>query len=97
LLVHVVDASNPNVLAQIESVDKILHELKLNEIPSVIVLNKADLLEKDEIEALKRQISLDKDSDCVAISAIRPKTLEPLLEKIERFATASDLHFAVNR
>jgi GTP-binding protein HflX len=97
LLVHVVDASNPNVLAQIESVNKILLDLKLNNIPNVIVLNKADLLGKDEIEALKRQISLDKDSDCVAISAIRPKTLEPLLEKIERFATASDLHFAVNR
>lgn len=97
LLVHVVDASNPNALAQIESVDKILLELKLNSIPSVIVLNKADLLPKDEIEALKRQISLDKDVECVAISAIRPKTLEPLLEKIEKFAITTDLHFAVNR
>ncbi len=97
LLVHVVDASNPNVLAQIESVNKILLDLKLNNIPNVIVLNKADLINAEEVEALKRQISLDKDIECVAISAIRPKTLEPLLEKIERFATASDLHFAVNR
>ncbi len=97
LLVHVVDASNPNVLAQIESVDKILLDLKLNAIPNVIVLNKADMLTTEEIEVLKRQITLDKDLECVAISAIRPKTLEPLLEKIEKFAITADLHFAVNR
>jgi GTP-binding protein HflX len=32
LLVHVVDASNPQAMAQIESVEKILLDLKLNEI-----------------------------------------------------------------
>jgi len=82
LLVHVVDASNPRAIQQIESVDKILHELKLNEIPQIIVLNKADLLDEVSIEALERQISLDKSADIVAISAIQPKTLRSLVEKI---------------
>lgn len=86
LLVHVVDAANPNASAQIESVDKILRELKLNDIPSLIVLNKADLLSKDEADALVRQVALDKDKECVAISAIRQNSLKPLLEMIERFA-----------
>lgn len=91
LLVHVVDASNPNAPAQIESVEKILRELKLSEIPGIIVLNKADLLKKAEIEALQREILLDKDKESVAISAIRQNTLKPLLEKIAKFAVPADL------
>ena len=82
LLVHVVDAANPQAMAQIESVDKILHELKLNEIPRLIVLNKADLLDEDSLEALERQIEIDKHRESVAISAIQPRTLKPLVEKI---------------
>jgi GTPase len=82
LLIHVVDASNPRAVQQIESVDKILGELKLNPIPQIIVLNKADLLDEISLEALERQISLDKSAEIVAISAIEAKTLRPLVEKI---------------
>jgi GTP-binding protein HflX len=81
LLVHVVDVSNPRVLQQIESVEKILLELKLNEIPQMIVLNKSDLVDADSLEALKRQISLDKGREIVAVSAIQPATLKPLVVK----------------
>jgi GTP-binding protein HflX len=82
LLVHVVDASNTQNLSQIESVDKILSDLELNKVPRLIVLNKTDLLEQHDIEALVRQISLDKQTECVAVSAINPKSLEPLLKRI---------------
>lgn len=91
LLVHVVDASNPRAVQQIESVDKILHELKLNDIPQIIVLNKADLLDEISIEALERQISLDKSADIVAISAIQPKTLRLLVEKIGSLVVSNSL------
>lgn len=97
LLVHLADASNPRVLQQIESVEKILQELKLNDIPQIIVLNKSDLVDDDSIQSLIRQISLDKARECVAISAIQPKTLRPLVEKmgevIGRFAVA-ERHFS---
>lgn len=82
LLIHLVDAANPRALQQIESVEKILGELDLNRIPQIIVLNKADLLDKTSIEALKRQISLDKNREVVAISAIHPETIPTLIEKI---------------
>jgi GTP-binding protein HflX len=82
LLVHVVDASNPQAMQQIESVEKILLDLKLNEIRQIIVLNKADLLDETSLEALSRQIAFDKDRESVAISAIQPQTLKPLIEKI---------------
>jgi GTP-binding protein HflX len=89
LLVHVVDAANPRVLQQIESVGKILNDLKLNSIPQIVVLNKTDLFSRangrsdhSQIESLERQISLDTGFECVAISAIRRETLRPLVEQV---------------
>jgi GTP-binding protein HflX len=82
LLVHVVDASHPRVVQQIESVNKILTELELNSIPQIIVFNKADLVESSEIDLLERQVCLDKPVECVSISAIRRETLHPLVERI---------------
>src|SRR5688500_13898209 len=98
LLVHVVDASNPNSAAQIESVEKILLELKLNEIPQVIVLNKADLLDEDSLNALERQIEIDKRGEAVSISAIQPRTIKPLIERIGELigkVTIDDSRFAI--
>jgi len=82
LLVHVVDASNPRASHQIESVDKILSDLKYNSIPQIIVLNKADLVAPGEIETLRRQVLLDKGAECVAISANVRETLKPMVEEI---------------
>jgi GTP-binding protein HflX len=80
LLVHVVDASNPRMRQQIESVEKILADLKLIQIPQIIVLNKSDLLAPIEVENLKRQLSLDTPAECVSISAIHRASLRPLVE-----------------
>lgn len=80
LLVHVVDASNPRVMQQVASVNKILSELHFNEIPQLIVLNKTDLLGAADIEALSRQIKLDTGLESVAISAIQRASLQPLAE-----------------
>lgn len=82
LLVHVVDASNPRALQQIESVSKILGDLEMSSIPQVIVLNKADLVSEDVIADLQRQITLDKQLDSVSISAIRKDSLRPLTDRI---------------
>jgi GTP-binding protein HflX len=90
LLVHVVDASNKRVLQQVESVNKILNDLKLSTIPQVVVLNKADLIDRTELGSLERQLCLDKPVECVSISAIHRETLRPLVEqtavRIGRFA-----------
>lgn len=82
LLVHVVDASNPRVLQQIESVNNILTDLHFNEIPQIVVLNKSDLLAEADIATLTRQIALDTEAPCVSISAIRRETLKPMVELI---------------
>ncbi len=45
VLLHVVDASNPNRGEQIEEVNKILKEIGADEIPQILILNKIDLVE----------------------------------------------------
>lgn len=100
LLVHVVDAANPQALAHVESVDKILQDLELNRIPRIIVLNKADLIDESSLEALQRQIGLDTGLDGVAISAVKPRTLKPLVEKIGevvREVAIPDLQTAIGK
>jgi GTP-binding protein HflX len=83
LLVHVVDASNANAMAQIESVEKILGELGLNRIPEIVVLNKADLVDEPTLTALERRIGIEKNRTALAVSALRPQTLRPMVEKVE--------------
>ena len=82
LLVHVVDASNPRVIQQIESVEKIMTGLELDQIPQIVVLNKSDLLAEADLETLRHQITLDKDITTVSISAIQRETLKPLVEQM---------------
>lgn len=95
LLVHVVDASNPRVLQQIASVNKILGDLSFNEIPQLIVLNKADLVDAGEIEILQKQILLDTGLKSVAISAIRRETLRPMVETVEAMVSVPSSKFNV--
>jgi len=80
VLIHAVDVSNPRWPQQIQSVKRILEELKLSEIPVVLALNKADLVDGVELEAALRQ-SQTEASEVVAISALKPASLVPLLEK----------------
>ncbi len=45
MLLHVVDASHPNALEQRRATEEVLEELKALNKPTILVLNKADLLE----------------------------------------------------
>jgi GTP-binding protein HflX len=77
LLIHVVDASSPRLEDQIETVNQILEDLDLIRIPLLLVLNKADLLGKEESGVLAKKMG------GIAISAIHPPSLSKLTNKIE--------------
>jgi 50S ribosomal subunit-associated GTPase HflX len=66
---------------QIQSVKRILADLKLADIPSILALNKADLVEPEALEAAVRQAHQLDGAETVVISAIKPATLDALLEK----------------
>ena len=79
LLVHVADASQTGLLQQIESVEKTLHELGLERIPRILVLNKWDLLGTAQRAALG-----DMLPDALHVSAATGEGLDNLLSAIER-------------
>ncbi|MDD5100662.1 MAG: hypothetical protein PHP66_06885, partial [Syntrophales bacterium] len=79
ILLHVIDAGNPAFEAQIAAVEKILQELDLIEKPILRVFNKMDrVADRSLLETLCRRF------DAVAISALAPATLPPLMERLER-------------
>jgi GTP-binding protein HflX len=81
LLIHAVDVSNPRWPQQVESVKRILADLQLAEIPTLVALNKTDLIEPENMDGIIRHAHQLNDEEAVAISAIRPASLRSLLEK----------------
>lgn len=82
LLIHLVDISNPRWPQQIQSVEKILEDLQVAQIPAILVLNKADLVESETLQAISRQLAQGGDREVVAISANDRKTLPTLIDKL---------------
>ena len=82
LLIHLVDVSNSRWSQQIQSVERILEELHIAQIPSILALNKADLVDAETLQAISRQLAQGGDCEVVAISATDRLTLPPLLEKV---------------
>jgi len=49
LLIHVVDASDPNMLQKVTAVEQVLREIGAGAKPVVLALNKVDLIDPDEL------------------------------------------------
>lgn len=77
LLLHLVDVSNPHFRDQILAVERILADLALDNLPILLVFNKADQVSAEELE----EILDEYPYPCV--SAIDASTLPPMLEAIE--------------
>jgi len=79
LLLHLVDISNPRFEQQMDSVRKILKELGLEDTPTMLVFNKIDLVDPQEVKVLCQRFG------AIAISAIYPESLMPLLAAMEEW------------
>lgn len=78
LLVHVADASHPDLLQQITSVETILEELELQHMPRILLLNKWDLL-----DVPARAELADTFPHAIPVSARTGDGLKRLLEVLE--------------
>lgn len=76
LLIHLVDGSSPQLESQIASVNRILGELKLDAIPRLLVFNKMDLADPEEL-ANRSEIH-----NAITISAIDRRSLDKLVNEI---------------
>jgi GTP-binding protein HflX len=77
LLLHIIDISNPQYLTQIDSVERIIADLNLENTASIRVLNKIDRVSAHKIQKLNRQLG------GMAISAKQKSTLLPLIDRME--------------
>ena len=76
LLLHIIDAANPEAMKQIESVEKVLAEIGCGEKPTLKVFNKVDAVKKiSELETLQTLFP-----DAICISAKTGFGLEQLAE-----------------
>jgi GTP-binding protein HflX len=78
LLLHVVDASSPRMEEQMQAVKGVLRKLNLEDVPSLLVLNKIDRLDQSQA------VVLAKTYRGVTISALDPGTFSGLLREMER-------------
>ncbi|WP_411501693.1 GTPase HflX [Brevibacillus centrosporus] len=81
LILHVVDSHHPDLQIHMQVVDRILRELKAEEIPQLVVFNKAD--------AMAEGTYLPPADEWILISAMRQDDLKRLLKRIESYALES--------
>jgi GTP-binding protein HflX len=78
LLLHVADASNPNVFDQISAVYRVLEELGIEEKDTLLVLNKIDAIASP---AMLNRV-LDRYPEAIPVSAKANKGISQLIEAV---------------
>lgn len=76
LLLHVIDASNPQAAQHVSTVEKQLNDLELSATPVLRVLNKIDKISAQTAEAMSERYQ------AVCVSALDPSTFPPLVKAV---------------
>jgi GTPase len=79
LILHVVDGSDPDPVAQLGAVREVLREIGAGDVAELVVINKADVADPIAVEALRR-----RERDCVVVSALTGAGTGDLLAAVER-------------
>ena len=82
LLLHVIDASHPSWEEQREVVEGVLRDLELEEKPVLLVFNKIDLLEEEQLIALQERHTSD-GSGAVFVSTLTPHGTDPVRRALQ--------------
>ena len=78
LLLHVVDAADPDPAGQIAAVRQVLDEISADQVPEQLVINKSDLVDESTLTGLRNRYP-----DAVVISVHSGAGLDDLRERIE--------------
>lgn len=85
LLLHVIDASDPGFMRQLEVTDEVLEEIGANEIPRIRVFNKIDHVGDAGTRAEHEAFLRTKYPDCIVMSARNPADVVTMHQKIVDF------------
>lgn len=80
LLLHLIDVSDPDYKNQMSEVEKVLKDISVDNIPTLLVFNKIDQIEREQLLLLSNFYK-----EAVFISAKDDKNIETLLKHIETF------------
>lgn len=86
LILEVVDASDPNNDKELAAVRDVLRQIGADSVRSLVVYNKCDLLEADELASARL-----RDPEAEFISALSGDGIASLLHRIAREAAADDV------
>ena len=78
VLLHVVDASDPELALHVEVVDQVLEELGLQDVPVLRVLNKIDVADPEQLNQARHDVG------GVLVSAVTREGLDDLMKGLEQ-------------
>ena len=85
LLLHVIDASDPGFVRQLEVTEEVLEEIGANEVPRFRVFNKIDYVGDEAAQAECEAALREKYPDCIVMSAKRPEDVAKMHQIIVEF------------
>jgi GTP-binding protein HflX len=78
LILHVVDGSHPDPEGQLQAVRQVFAEIEAQDVPEVVVVNKADLADPLVLSRLRR-----KEKHLITVSALTGEGLPELIQLLE--------------
>lgn len=85
LILQVIDASDPQMIKQIETVNEVLEQIGADSITRIEVMNKSDLLTESQLEALQQRFP-----EAVFTSTVSKFGLVDLIHRISMASSAQD-------
>ena len=95
LLLHVIDGADPDWEERRDVVAEVLLELELDGGDTMLVFNQMDRLTHGEAAALRDRVRALEPEPAVFVSALRPKSLEPLKEALKARIRARLAHVRI--
>ena len=83
LLLIVIDPLDKDPLESLTVVEQTLNQIGAACIPRIIVLNKVDMIDSEQLEALLERLAMRSGSEVVPVSALRKFNVSSLLKRIE--------------
>ncbi len=85
LLLHIIDAGDPEFERQLAVTDDVLKEIGANAVPCIRIFNKIDQVGNEAMQADREKFLREKYSDCIVMSAYRPNETIKLHQTIIAF------------
>jgi len=90
LIVHVVDGSDADPVAQMAAVREVLASIGAGDVPEIVAVNKADIADPVVVKGIEA-----REQDCVVVSARTGAGLPDLLAAIDRMLPRRDTEVSV--